>query len=211
MSHFLARLVDRARGIAPRVEPLVAPRFVQTPIVEIAAEIETPPSEPRHQQSKVDEKSSPRGVVQQKAPGEEPESNIIGESQKSSLRQEPAKLLVPMKERVVEPATFVRPSPAADRSVPAVRNGVVKGNSSTTSRAKRPRPGTPLTTTFQNLERGVFVPNESPEEPPVVRITIGRIDVRATSAAAPTRKPATPSEPKLTLDAYLKSRREGTR
>ncbi len=27
MSHFLARLVERARGTAPRVEPVVAPRF----------------------------------------------------------------------------------------------------------------------------------------------------------------------------------------
>jgi hypothetical protein len=56
-----------------------------------------------------------------------------------------------------------------------------------------------------------LTPNESPGQPPIVRITIGRIDVRATPPAAPSRKSSTRSEPKLTLDAYLKSRREGTR
>ena len=43
MSHFLARLVERARGTAARVEPIVAPRFAPTAIVEIASEVETPP------------------------------------------------------------------------------------------------------------------------------------------------------------------------
>jgi hypothetical protein len=56
-----------------------------------------------------------------------------------------------------------------------------------------------------------LTPNEWPEQPPIVRVTIGRIDVRATPPAVPSRKSSTRSEPKLTLDAYLKSRREGTR
>ena len=43
MSHFLARLVERARGTAARVEPIVAPRFAPTAIVEIASEVEAPP------------------------------------------------------------------------------------------------------------------------------------------------------------------------
>jgi len=43
MSHFLARLVERARGSAARVEPLLTPRFAPTPIVEIASELEAPP------------------------------------------------------------------------------------------------------------------------------------------------------------------------
>jgi hypothetical protein len=55
-------------------------------------------------------------------------------------------------------------------------------------------------------------PNEPASEPPIVRVTIGQIDVRTTPApAAPTRKTATPSGPKLTLDAYLKARKEGAR
>ena len=43
MTHFLGRLVERARGTAPRVEPIVAPRFAPAPMAEIATAIETSP------------------------------------------------------------------------------------------------------------------------------------------------------------------------
>ena len=71
MSHFLARLVERVRGTAPRVEPLVSPRFALAPIVEIASEMDAPPPERRDQQPTVEEISSPRAVVQQEAPSRE--------------------------------------------------------------------------------------------------------------------------------------------
>jgi hypothetical protein len=106
---------------------------------------------------------------------------------------------------------FVRSSTSADQPVPAVKNGMVRRNSFTTSRSKRPRSATPFTTTSRNLERDLLRPNESSEQPPIVRVTIGRIDVRATLPATPSRKSSARSEPKLTLDAYLKSRREGAR
>jgi hypothetical protein len=38
MTHFLARLVERARGTAPRVEPILVPRFAPAPVVEISSE-----------------------------------------------------------------------------------------------------------------------------------------------------------------------------
>jgi hypothetical protein len=211
MSYFLARLVERARGTAPRVEPVVAPRFAPSPIVEIASEVETPPLERRHHQPKVEEKSSPRAVVQQETPGEKDEANIVRESEKSSLPQQPGKLLVPMEMGSVDSTVFVRASQPADRPVPGARNGAVKRNSVTASPAKRPRSATPVTKTLRHFERSAVTPNESPEEPPIVRITIGRIDVRAAPPAAPSRKSPTRSEPKLTLDAYLKARKEGTR
>ena len=77
MSHFLARLVERARGTAARVEPIVAPRFAPTPIVEIASEVEAPRPERGDQQPTVEEKSSPRAVVQQEAPAEKAEPKIL--------------------------------------------------------------------------------------------------------------------------------------
>jgi hypothetical protein len=50
------------------------------------------------------------------------------------------------------------------------------------------------------------------EQAPIVHVTIGRIEVRAAPAPTPTRrKPVSRPAPKLTLDAYLKSRREGAR
>jgi hypothetical protein len=211
MSHFLARLVERARGTASRVEPIVAPRFAPTPIVEIASELETPPQERSDQRPTVEEILSPRAVVQQEAPAEKAEPKVLRESEKSSLPQQPAKLLVPVEMSAVDSTVFVRPSPSIDRPVPAVKNGMVRRNSFTASQSKRPRPATPLTGTSRNLERDLLTPNESSEQPPIVRVTIGRIDVQATPPAVPLQKSSTHSEPKLTLDAYLKSRREGTR
>jgi len=211
MSHFLARLVERARGTAPRVEPAVAPRFAPTPIVEIASEVETGRQEPNHQQLTVEESSSPLAVVNQEAPPEKAESKISRESEKRSLPQQPEELLVPMEKSAVDSALFVRPSPSTDRLVAAVKNGMVRRDPFTASRSKRPRPATPLTTRSQSFDRDLLTPNESSEQPPIVRVTIGRIDVRATPQAVPSRKSPTRSEPKLTLDAYLKSRREGAR
>ena len=210
MSHFLARLVERARGTAARVEPIVAPRFAPTAIVEIASEVEAPPPERGDQRPTIEEKSSPRAVPHHEASAAKGEAKILRESEKPSLPQQPEKLLIPMEKSVVNSTAIVRPSLSGDSPVPAVKNGMVR-NSFTASRSKRPRQTTPLATTSRNFEHDLLTPNESPGQPPIVRVTIGRIDVRATPPATPSRKSSARSEPKLTLDAYLKSRREGTR
>ena len=211
MSHFLVRLVERSRGTAPRVEPVVAPRFAPTPIVEIASEIETPRPERGDQQPTVEEKTSPRAVAQQEAPAGKAEPQIFQESQKSLPPKQPEKLLVPMEKIAVDSTAFVRPSPFADRPVQVIKNGMVRRNSFTALQSKRPRSATPLATRSGSFERDLLTPNEWPEQPPIVRVTIGRIDVRATPPAVPSRKSSARSEPKLTLDAYLNSRKEGTR
>ena len=211
MSHFLARLFDRARGTAPCVEPLVAPRFAPAPIFEGASEVETTPPLRRDQKPTPEEKSSPRAIVQQEPPAEKAAATIGRESERSSLPQPPVKLLVPVEMSAVDSTVFVRRLKSDDRPVPAVKNGVMRRNPFTASRSKGPRTATSLTTTSRNLERGLLAPNESSEEPPIVRVTIGRIDVRATPPSVPSRKSSTRSEPKLTLEAYLKARKEGKR
>ena len=211
MSHFLARLVERARGSAARVEPLLTPRFAPTPIVEIASELEAPPPERRNQQPTVEKKSSRDAAPQQEAPAENAEPKIIRGSEKSSPPEQPEKLLVPVETGAMDSMVFVTPSPSTDQPVPAVKNGMVRRNSFTASRSKRPRPATSFTTRSRSVDHDSLTPNESLEQPPIVRITIGRIDVRATPPATPSRKSSARSEPKLTLDAYLKSRRDGRR
>jgi hypothetical protein len=47
-------------------------------------------------------------------------------------------------------------------------------------------------------------------EGPAVQVTIGRVEIRATVASAPTRPPA-PNKPPLSLDEYLKQRSGATR
>jgi hypothetical protein len=159
----------------------------------------------------VTEKSSPRAVPQQEAPAENAVPKIIHGSKKSSPQEQPEKLLVPVETGAMDSMVFVTPSPSANRPVPAVKNGMARRNSFTASQSKRPRPATSVTTRSQSVNHDLLTPNESSEQPPSVRITIGRIDVRATPPAAPSRKSLARSEPKLTLDAYLKSRREGER
>jgi hypothetical protein len=222
MSHFLARLVERARGTTARVEPLVTPRFAPTPIVEIASEVEAPAPVRHDRQPALQERSSPRAVVQQEAPARKAELNVLQESEKSSLPQQPEKLLVPMEKSAVDyvraddavrtnSTVFVRPSLSSNRAVPAVKNGVARRNLFTASHSKGPQPAPRRTTRSRSFDGDLLMPNESAEQPPIVRVTIGRIDVRAVPPAVPSRKSPTHSEPKLTLDAYLKSRREGRR
>ena len=65
---------------------------------------------------------------------------------------------------------------------------------------------------FVQPHQGEQFPDELPGEAPIVRVTIGRIEVRAAPAPTPPpRKPARPAGPTLTLDAYLKARKEGAR
>lgn len=202
MSHFLARLVDRARGTVPCVEPLVAPRFAPAPVFEGASEVEALP--PGREQQPT--------IARQALSAEKPGAKRVWESEKPSVLpensaadREPEKLLVPMAEHST---MLVKPARAANRAEPSGKNGKALVPAPV---AKQPRQATPLTTTSRNLERGLLAPNESSEEPPIVRVTIGRIDVWATPIAAPSRKSLTRSEPKLTLEAYLKSRKEGAR
>jgi hypothetical protein len=211
MSHFLARLVERARGTAARVEPAIAPRFAPTPIVEIASQVEASPPERRDRQPNVEKVSSPRPVIEQEAPAQKTEAKAIAGLEKPSPPQQSPKLLVPAEMSAVDSRTVVRQFQTREQLVPVARNSVVGKELHVPSPSRRPGSATPATTTSRKSERQPATPNESPEQPPIVRVTIGRIDVRATRPAAQSRKSSTRSEPKLTLDAYLKSRREGTR
>src|SRR5262245_49535512 len=189
MSHFLARLVERARGTAARVEPMIVPRFAPSPVAEIAAEVETPRPEASEQPATLEEKLLPHPAVQAQAVIEKTEPKVFLEPKKSSLPQRQEKLLVPVEKSAVESTIFVRPSRSSEPPVPAVRNEVSRRSSFTAQRAKRPRPNPLHTTKIQNIERTLLRPNESSDEPPpIVRVTIGRIDVRATPPPVPSRK-----------------------
>ena len=198
MNHFLARLVERARGTAPQVEPLIAPKFAPAPIIEIATEVEAP---------------APAIVRPEIAAGR-------GEQIPSEEKIAPG-----AEELLVAPETILaRPSPAIVRRIGSQEIAAPtksKGTGTTT----RPGSGPPAT---MGLVAGSVNPgscgavpathraptrsNESHVEPPIVRVTIGRIDVRAeTPSAPPVRKSSPRSEPKLTLARYLRERKEECR
>jgi len=46
---------------------------------------------------------------------------------------------------------------------------------------------------------------------PIIRVTIGRVEVRALHPPAPAPKPAKPAPPKLSLEDYLQQREKGSR
>src|SRR6266516_4850044 len=117
MSHFLARLVDRAHGTAPCVEPLVAPRFAPGPTFEGASEVEALP--PGREQQPT--------IAKQTLSAEKPGAKRVWEPEKLPVLPEkaaadlkPEKLLVPMAEHST---MLVKPARAANRAEPLGKNG----------------------------------------------------------------------------------------
>jgi len=208
MTHFLARLVERARGTAPRIEPIIAPRFAPAPVVEITSQSEaSPPGRGEPGPPEAIESANPEVVRQKKIepPGREEESTG------KSIQPLHESLLVLPETVSLEAPPVVRRTKTESQRVSVLRNGAVREASSSRSKVVRPGSAIPAKTT-REIERAVELPNEPRTEAPIVRVTIGRIEVRAVPApATPARKPSRASEPKLTLDAYLKSRKEGSR
>ncbi len=228
MSHFLARLVERTRGTAPRVAPLIAPRFAPGGIAEIteegvAAAAAPPPS--------LTPQTDTRLVAPKKSPLEAPQPRSTHPAPNESVAPEPESASAPDPIEIVEETLLVPvPAATAPQSPDAAGTGgsgplrrdvlphvqapsapplAAHTNPPNGSRPAQPRPPTPP----PRAKTPAIPPRpQSAAEPPIVRVTIGRIDVRAAPApAGPARRPARDSKPKLTLDAYLKSRREGAR
>jgi hypothetical protein len=210
MTHFLDRLVDRARGEAPRVEPLLTPRFAPSAFTEVAEEKEvapgtrnarlsaddSPPSRaPAEPVEKIDP-NNPLVVRQERVP-----TDPLPKTREQSLKIVREKLLVPLQNTESNSPLLVRQTLAQNFESGVPRAPV--------------RPLTPATNrdSTQSRDRIQTVPpNEPAEERPIVRVTIGRIEVRAvTPPAPPPRQAVRPPVPKLTLDDYLKSRNEGAR
>lgn len=206
MSHYLARLVERTLGTIRRVEPIIAPLFAAAPLSEIGEEPLAParPTSPEVQLATAAKPARP-------APPEVPVATAATLSPPPLVRQETNsaaifKLGQEDSTELVPEALLVPP-----KQSPAPTVGQQEPPAGITALPKRPAlPPQPQRSSFVRQSR-----HQRPllaSEPPIVRVTIGQIDVRTTPApAAPTRKTATPSGPKLTLDAYLQSRKEGAR
>lgn len=217
MTHFLARLVGRTRGEVPRVEPIVAPRFAPAPVAEIAREPETVVTKalpepvaaaptPRPVRPAQETKMNGKEIVRHETQGEaapddvklvEPEVEVLSE-----------KLLVPPVLSVATDSLLVRQGEVAAPTIPLRKDG--RTAQTPRERSKIVSPVSPIPATAARFRDDV--PHEPAMERPIVRVTIGRIEVRAAPApAAPTKRAAPPAAPKLTLDAYLQSRKEGGR
>jgi len=225
MTHFLARLVERARGTAERVEPLIVSRFTSSDlsgsntVSEITTEVEAPaaatpaseskpaaaspsselkPVPPRAKQALVQNiPLSPRAETPHTAEGK---VEIVREPLLVQQRPKDPQPLV-VRQTQIERQVLEYPS------VPAVLE-----EQSAPPKTRRPKSPTPAQPSPRRDHVAFSFAPEPREQAPVVRVTIGRIDVRAApTPAPPPRKPARQAGPTLTLDAYLNERKEGRR
>ncbi len=213
MTHFLGRLVERARGIAPRVEPIVAPRFAPATFLEEAIEDDVPAPARRREAS---EKPTIDPIVSRTPKEEEPTAKgKPNEEIAAKINGTPPALLLPRApshEALTPDSNWTSESSSPRRDdLPLVQSAapLLVRRSNQPHRSATPRsPDRPAFAT--NVPQS---PNDSAlPQSPIVRVTIGRIEVRAAAAPTPpARKASRASEPKLTLDAYLKSRKEGAR
>jgi hypothetical protein len=205
MSHFLTRLVERARGTARRVEPTIAPLFAPAPLSEISKEVVVPtqPTTPEIPLA-TGTRPSPPPLVSQETDSATPRKV----TQKNSIEVTRKTLLVPPEiSEQSPPSTIEQTEPSAHKTALPRRLALPPQPQRRPFVRQSTREPRPLVSAHFPA-----APAQSISDPPIVRVTIGRIDVRAAPApAAPTRKTAPPSGPKLTLDAYLKARKEGAR
>ncbi|MEA3207806.1 MAG: hypothetical protein QOE70_863 [Chthoniobacter sp.] len=206
MTHFLARLVDRARGTAPRVEPVIASRFASAgaiPEMEFEIVSEQTPNE----------REIPESGRQLTGPPLHPAVGIEVRPREDPFRPREAPGTSDAKiEPELVPKGFRTPPDPAGSLEPSRTNPPRERHPAPPRTPRSSRRTPPAMHPLQPARDGRQFADEPGQEAPIVRVTIGRIEVRAAPPpASPQRKAGRPAEPKLTLDAYLKSRKEGAR
>jgi hypothetical protein len=196
MTNFLERLVARARGTIPRVEPVIAPVFASESPLEIGA---TPAA-----QAATSPPTGTTEVVRQNAPTE----SIAPKKTIEVVRET---LLVPLQSGQETGARFFGQGLPPNSSKGTAPAGVE--SSAVAEKIPQVRPAILRAPASRQSQRGEKISRkELAAERPVVRVTIGRIDVRAAPApAAPARKVREENRPRLTLDDYLQQRKKGAR
>jgi hypothetical protein len=219
MSHFLARLVDRTRGTASRVEPIIASRFASAPFPELRESIDQRQQHSAQQGPLV---AHPHPPKPSSTPRSE-EDTSVGNDFRCAADSE-------VVERSVDPR---RPEEA---NKPLIQNhrihkAVTPGSShprdgsgiedplepranlvSNRRRANRPAAESSLSPRSHQQTDASRRSDDTERTAPVVRVTIGRIEVRAgPGPVSPTRDVSRRPKPTLPLDAYLKERKEGAR
>jgi len=233
MTHFLARLVDRARGKAPRVKPVIASPLVPLRTTEVESGDELSESQERQTAAKpalatatefrledeLREAQDPEDLAKSKSgsargPMKTIESKQTAPSAKrretraAEIVHEP--LLVPHVQREMQD-TLVTHSPL-EPEANAQHARITPIDKTST----RERQAVWTTRRFLQVQRprrpsdeaeNRRAPDGAREQAPIVRVTIGRIEVRAVQQPAPAPKPAKPAPPKLSLDEYLRGRK----
>jgi hypothetical protein len=203
MSDFLSRLAGRALGVEPVVQPVIPAMAAPASREETFKEGEGFP-EAVHDSPVIERAADPRAVGlnrSEPAPSQTPASphQHIRERETVSATDVRATRMAdqPLHEpRVSEPlADTPDEADGLDRTIPAATNSYLQ-----------PSAIAPHALIADRRE-------VASSAPPIVRVTIGRIEVRAELPSPKDRTPAAP-RPKnsaISLDDYLKKRTEGRR
>ena len=188
MSDFLSNLIERSFTDAPVIRPRV-PSLFEPRSVEIFDE----------QQSST---SAPVSELSMQETGTAQFSTSVPDQ---------------MEEHLPKSAASKRkgaPAEAAPKTthlvVPLASSRGEEGRSTSTGKVFENLPKTPAS---QSLRRRDFprVDQGSSKSPPIIRVTIGRVEVRAVQSPAPAPKQAKSRTPKLSLEDYLRKRTRGSR
>jgi hypothetical protein len=189
MNNFLSNLMERSFTDAPVIRPRVASLFEPTP-VDFSDEQQSSMSAPISKLSPVQEIATANSIAPVTDMTEEHPSKPAVPSPKTVSAE-----TLPEKKHIIVPLAFSRGEEDHSTST----SGVFENFSKT--RASR------------SVRREDFsaVNQRSSKSPPIIRVTIGRVEVRAVQSPAPGPKQAKPRPPKLSLEDYLRKRERGAR
>ncbi len=221
MADFLTRLIERSRDLTltQQVEPLIAPFYAVGPhtalpddaMDEELTSVAEPESQPRAPAPRItevtlahrpEENISIAPSPQRHEPRDKVTTEIksarasADEKQSAQLNQTPDIKPLP------QATTPKSPLPPANE-----RPGLTVSAADQSRRANaeplviRPQP---LARADESNSRATEATNDTAA--PIIRVTIGRIDVRAVPAPTPTTRRAESPAPKLSLEEYLRSR-----
>ena len=184
MNGFLSNLVERSFTDAPVIRPRVPSLFEPTP-VDFSDEQQSSTSAPISELSPLREIGTANSI----APVTDIAEEHLSKPAASRPKAVPAETL-PERKHIIVPLASSRGE---------------EDHSTSTSISK--------TRASRSVRRKDFSPvnQRSSKSPPVIRVTIGRIEVRAVHPPAPASKPAKPRLPKLSLEEYLRKRQRGSR
>ena len=225
MNNFLSQIIAINQGTANVIQPRIASLFepiapsVVPTFSDDAIQVESSPSPP-HPSAQEPPVVQPTEVLSQSTERAHDTRLIVVEN--NVTQQEPAL------RSIAQPSVWVSPEYRSTMNEPTIQREIGEAQpivvnqpiaesvpiKSTESRReivsmveKSAAPASMIVRPNITLHEQSLVSDSAPA--PTIRVTIGRIDVRA-NIVAPTPSPrVAPSAPKLSLDEYLKSQRRG--
>ena len=193
MSDFLSNVITRSFSDAPAIQPRVPSLFEPT-AAEFFDQAESSTFEPVSESSSAETTAiaaSDASTSEVRAEPDLPKSiartahSAKQRAERRTLETETNKVIVPVDSFEAEP-----------------KDAGYKKSVSGSFAESRP---------LQSLYQKHFSPVDQRSSTPIIRVTIGRVEVRAIHPPAAVPKQAKPARPKLSLDDYLRKRARGSR